>query len=611
MKRKKSPLHSKPNLVDRRLQIFLLVAIGVFCILVFRLWTIQIYQNEKYVKLSERNFYREVPVLSERGRILDRNGWVLASDENFWDVWIPIAKRSGGKNIVTKDVKTSLELLSDILDESYALLESKYTNGKRDLHYKQNRVRVAARISWQYYVAIRERTIEFPSKAMVFTQPVPTRRYWFEESAAHILGYTGEINKPELETRARQGYKSGDRIGRTGIERQYEPLLRGIDGVNKVIVDKYEIQQGQATPKELAKPGSDVVLHLDKDLQQAAEMILGVSEGVIIASDPRNGAILAMANYPRFNPHRPSDYMKDKTQPLFHKAVAGSFEPGSVFKVFELLALLENEDMLVNPNDSVYCPGVFTLGGIPWRCHQKGGHGHLDMYGAVAKSCNVYFYTKISQLGIDRLYPWISEFGFNRLTGIDLPNENREPFPTKATVSPWVPGYTVNVSIGQGDVLLSPIQVTTALNSIANRGTVYQPQLAHKILSSDERVMQVFEPKVAHQIEASTKTWDIIHKSMWDVVNAGGTGRRIIQPDDDFEIAGKTGTAQTSIGELTHAWFVCFAPYDEPEIAITVITELAGHGGEQAAPLARQLLDVYFGRLQLEDLMSDQLAARL
>ncbi|MDP8246112.1 MAG: penicillin-binding protein 2 [Candidatus Hinthialibacter antarcticus] len=602
MKRKKSPLHSKPNLVDRRLQIFLLVAIGAFCILVFRLWTIQIYQNEKYVKLSERNFYREVPVLSERGRILDRNGWVLASDENFWDVWIPIAKRSGGKNVVTPNVKRSLELLSDILDESYAVLESKYTNGKRNYHYKQNRVRVASRISWQYYVSIRERTIEFPSKAMVFTQPVPTRRYWFEESASHILGYTGEINKRELESRERQGYKSGDRIGRTGIERQYELLLRGIDGVNKVIVDKYEIQQGQAKPKELAKPGSDVVLNLDKDLQQAAEMILGVSEGIIIASDPRNGAILAMANYPRFNPHRPGDYMNDKDQPLFHKAVAGSFEPGSVFKVFETLALLEADGYYLNPNDTVYCPGVFTYPGGASRCHKREGHGHLNMYGAVAKSCNVYFYTKITQLGFERLYPWMAEFGLNRLTNIDLPNERIEPFPT-----PKYFGDMVNISIGQGDLLLTPIQVATALNAIANRGTVYQPQLAQKILAPDERVMQVFEPKVAHQIDASTETWDIIHQSMWDVVNAGGTGRRIIKDDDNFEIAAKTGTAQTSIGDLTHAWFVCFAPYDNPEITITVITELAGHGGEQAAPLARQLLDVYFGRLNVEDLMSEPL----
>ncbi len=606
MKRKKSPLHSKPNLVDRRLQVFLLLVIGVLCILVFRLWTIQIYQNEKYVKLSERNFYREVPVLSERGRILDRNGWVLASDENYWDVWIPIAKRSGGKNVVVPEVKMSLELLSDILDEPYSSLEAKYTNGRRDIHYKQNRVRVATRIPWQYYVAIRERTIEFPSKAMVFTQPAPTRRYWFEETAAHILGYTSEINKRELAARTKMGYKSGDRIGRTGIERQYELLLRGIDGVNQVIVDKYEIQQGQATPKELAKPGSDVVLHLDKDLQQAAEMILGVSDGVMIATDPRNGAVLAMASNPRFNPHHPSAYMNDPKQPLFHKAVSGFYEPGSVFKVFETLALLETEGFHVNPTDTVFCSGVFTLGGNPWRCHKREGHGHLDMYGAVAKSCNVYFYTKISQLGFDRLYPWLSEFGFNRLTNIDLPNEKIEPFPT-----PKYKGDTINMSIGQGDVLLSPIQVATALNAIANRGTVYQPQLAHKILAPDEQVLQVFKPKVAHQIEAATKTWDIIHQSMWDVVNAGGTGRRILMPDDDFEIAGKTGTAQTSIGDLTHAWFVCFAPYDEPEIAITIITELAGHGGEQAAPLARQLLDVYFGRLGLEDLMNEQLAARL
>ncbi|MBZ0258183.1 hypothetical protein K8I31_19110, partial [bacterium] len=363
--------------------------------------------------------------------------------------------------------------------------------------------------------------------------------------AAHILGYTGEINRQELTAREHMGYKPGDRIGKTGIERQYEYYLRGIDGVNKVIVDKYEIQQGLAKPKDLAKPGSDVVLNIDKDLQQAAEMILGVSKGVMIATDPRNGAVLAMASYPRYNPHRPGDYMNDKEQPLFHKAVAGSYEPGSVFKVFELLALLEDESSHVSPNDTVFCPGYFNIGSWIWRCHQKGGHGHLDMYGAIAKSCNVYFYTKISQLGFDHLFPWVADFGFNRLTGIDLPNENYVPFPTRATKKVWVPGDTVNISIGQGDVLLTPIQVATALNAIANRGTVYQPQLAHEILAPDEHVLQVFEPKVNHQIEAATETWDVIHQAMWDVVNAGGTGRRIKYADDDFEFAGKTGTAQT------------------------------------------------------------------
>lgn len=602
MRKKKFPLHTKPKLVDRRLQLFVLGAIGVFCVLVFKLWTIQIYQQEKYEQHAKKNILRPIDILSERGRILDRNGKVLASDENFWDVWIPIKRtvRENGvyKNVISPSVKESLDILSDILNESNETLENRYAFGKRDSNYKQNRVRVASRIGWPQYVAIRERTIEFPPEAMVYTNPVPTRRYWYGEAGAHMLGYTGEVSARELQNPLYQTYRPGDRIGKTGIERQYETFLRGKDGVKIVQVDSNEVQQGQPVAITEAVPGHDVVLNIDKDLQQAAEAIMGASNGVMIAADPRDGAILAMAVSPRFNPQKPYEYMNASNNALFDKAIRGSFEPGSVFKVFEVLPLLE--ELKIDPTHTIFCGGVFTFGGNPWRCHQSGGHGHINMYEAVSKSCNVYFYDTVRRIGIERFYPWMVELGFDRPTGVDLPNEQIRRFPT-ATRQNWYPGDTINLSIGQGFLVLTPLQITTGLCAIANRGTVYQPQVARAIKKPQtDAVVQEFQPVVVNEIQCATETWDVLHQSMWNVVNAGGTGRRIVDPE--IEIAGKSGTAQVAGTDETHAWFVCFAPYDEPEIAIACIVERAGHGGEVAAPKIKQLIDFYFGRIELADL---------
>ena len=339
-------------------------------------------------------------------------------------------------------------------------------------------------------------------------------------------------------------------------------------------------------------------------------MILGGSRGVIIAQDPRNGAIRAMASSPRFDPNHYARALQQSSsnpeRPLYHRAVKGTYPPGSVFKCFELLPILE--DLKLSPYRSEYCSGRFPMTGQ--RCHKRTGHGHMNMFAAVQKSCDVYFYSVIgTKLGIDRLAVWANEFGLNGNTGIDLPQESTVPFPSRANRRYWYPGDTVNLSIGQGVMLLTPLQISNGMCAIANRGTVYKPKIAKEVRSPDGALIRTIEPEIAGKIEASTKSWDIVHRALWEVMyEPSGTGRHIITRQDreeKFILGGKTGTAEAPPkNSPTHAWFVLYAGENGvPEIVITVLVERGGHGGEHASPLAKKLLEVYRNRVGLEDLV--------
>ncbi len=604
MKRRKKIMFMKSSKTDLRLQVLLIFFVGVFSVLVFRLWTIQVYRQEEYKNRSERNYYRHITVPSKRGMILDSELKPLAMDTDFWNVWIPIETQKG-KRIVTDEIKTTLSLLSQILDEpyKYEILERNYRMNPRDTYYKQNRVCVAKSINRRKYFAINARQIEFPKEAMIFTEAVPTRWYGEHPIASHVLGYTTEINERELKMKRYKGYSPGDRIGVSGIEWKYESYLRGEDGVNRIIVNKYEIQQGRPVEEKPAIPGNNVVLNIDADLQSASEDILKTSRGVIIVANPKDNSILAMASSPTFNPNYFSrdfrKYTEDTSRPLLNRAISGTYPPGSVLKVFEVFALME--ELKISSKHTEYCPGFFSLGGSrPQRCWKREGHGTVSLIDAVSVSCDVFFYKTVHDLGIERLYPWMCDFGFNDKTGIDLRNELNVPFPSPNTIYPWYPGYTINTSIGQGDVCLTPIQISTALCAIANGGTIYPPRVAKKVVSPDGTVIKTFDPVPAGKIEASTKTWEAARKGMWEVVNRKwqGTGRRVKR--DDIELAGKTGTAQSN-REDPHAWFVCYGPFEDPSISITILIEYGGHGGEDASPLVHRLLDVYLGHDKSKD----------
>ncbi len=591
-----------------------------FVFLVFRLWTIQIYQNEKFKNIAQDNYQRRVVVPSQRGKIRDRYGYILAEDVNFWDVWIPFKRNSRGERIVTKEIDTTLQILSGILERPYNTLVHRYKTVPTDINYKHLRVCIEERIPFNKYIAILERKNEFPDEAMVFTVEMPTRSYRYGDLAAHVLGYTRKIGPKELQQKRYEGYSHRDRIGKSGIEDEYEEFLRGQDGINLIYVDKHEIQRGGAVEVKKAISGNDVFLTIDYKLQQAAELVLGASRGAIIVSNPNDNSILALASSPRYDPNyritHNSQYITDPDHPLYHRAIASWYPPGSVFKPFELFALLE--DLNIDPDDTVYCPGRFSLpGGPTWRCHKLAGHGKMDMINALARSCDVYFYEMVgNRLGMEQLAAWAINFGFNDITGIDIPGEKNYPFPFRIINGK---GDKINLSIGQGRLVLTPLQINTALTAIVNRGMLFKPRVSQRIEFVDpNKPDKTFESQLAGTIEATSETFSLVHKAMYEVCNnlVNGTGRRIYdqdpdQPwryvqDEDFIVAGKTGTAQTASlesGHPSHAWFVCFGPFEDPEIVITVLVENGGHGGDVAAPMAKKIIEVYRGDVELQDLV--------
>jgi penicillin-binding protein 2 len=301
-----------------------------------------------------------------------------------------------------------------------------------------------------------------------------------------------------------------------------------------------------------------------------------------------------MASNPRYNPNNISrdlpGYLSDPAKPMYHRAAMGLYEPGSVIKIFESFALMEELGYSADHTES--CMGQYIYGDMKIHCHKRAGHGSISLTNAVKLSCNIFFYKSVRELGATRLHYWMTKFGFNEKTGIDLPHEYSKPYPL-----PRRTADLIQLSIGQLDLNLNALQIQTALCAIANGGKLYKPRIAKKILPPEvldpnaEAVIEFMPEEKLPPLDAAPKTFETIRQSMWEVVNNVGTGRRV--KNSDFVLAGKTGTAQTSFPGKTHAWFVCYGPYEDPTIAITVLAEHSGHGGEVASPLIVPILEEY------------------
>ncbi len=576
------------------------VGIGICLIvsvLVFRLWSLQFLEGEQYVRQSIANYEESVKIPSMRGRILDRNFNVLAEDRPdynlFFDKSLCPDKEQQDALLVT---------LSEITGYSEGFLRSKIAGSIPDL--KGRRLLLQA-VPFHTMVAVSERALELPGIVM---ESVPGRHWLHDDLAAHVLGYVSEIDSERLKQLQDQGYRMGDRIGRSGIESSYESWLRGRDGQQIVQLDSFRRLREVLRVESPAERGSDIILNLDLRLQRKAEEVLGASVGVLIAMDPRNGAVLCMAGSPRYNPNTyrrdAGRLSNDTSHPLTHRAIAGLYPPGSVFKIFESFGLLE--EGIINQNSREFCPGYFSLGQNQiWRCWRKYGHGNVGIVEALRISCDVFFYKSGKELGITKMARWAENFHLGMKTGIDIPYEKWVPFPSKLTKRPWYAGYTINTAIGQGDVLVTPMQLGVAVSAIANGGTIYAPRVAAGVVhsTSGETWIEPFPPKVTGTIKASPKTWDLVRRGMWEVVNAdNGTGRRcqIV----GFPMMGKTGTAEKPPLE-PHAWYVCFGPVSPPvgdagldkdnipEIVVVFLLEHGGHGGESASPVVKDFLEFY------------------
>ncbi len=600
-------LRNGPEPADflRKLKIVVALLLIIFSALVMRLWYLQIIKSEILKQKSENNSVRLLKIQPLRGLIKDRNGIVLVDNRPSFDVLYMPNKG--------KDHAIVIEKLENMYKSRSMELSDDQPFPKKVRPYLP--VKLEKDVSMEKVAIVETNALSLPG---VFVDVSPVRLYLVGEMMAPIIGYTGEVSKEELE-KPNNEYVSGDVLGKQGVEKYLDQYIRGKRGAELVEVNAYdkEIKNlGRVEPV----PGHNVVLTIDADIQKAAWDAFAGKPGAAVALDPRDGSVLAMVSSPSFDPNLFNSGIPyglwDKMQsnplnPLSNKSISGQYPPGSTYKLIVAAAALE--EGIITPEQKIFCKGSFELGNRSYRCWKSKGHGYVDLHKAIVESCDVYFYTVGKMLGVDKIAKYAKLFGLGEVTGIDLHHEKRGLVPTKEwklgkTKETWLAGETISISIGQGFNLVTPLQLVNAYSAFANGGTLWRPYLIKRIELTDGSLHKEFLPKKKSYLTLSKKTIDILGSALWGVVNEeGGTGSAARRLNAD--VCGKTGTSQViglpqgdkarrdkkiSAFQRDHALFVCFAPLKNPEIAIVVIAENAGHGGSAAAPIARKMLDAYF-----------------
>jgi len=573
----------------------------MFFILLARLWYLQIIDSGRLQELSESNRLRFVPVAASRGSLFDRNGKVLVTNTPSFSV-----------AVIPQDVKDKdllLTRLSKYLGIDRDELQRRWDKGKGRAKYMP--VILAAGISRDQLEFLEENRLRLPGLDI---EMKPVREYPFGQMAAHLFGYLGEVTDEELGRKGFEDYNPGDYTGKNGIERSWEGDLHGADGGRQIEVDargRFLRTVAETSPTI----GNSVVLTIDNELQKSAEQAFGDKAGAAVVLDVNSGEVLAFASNPGFDPSlftgkmsasQWQSYLDDKRHPLENKALKGQYPPGSTFKIITALAALE--EGIVDPNTTVTCKGSYTIGETTFKCWQKHGHGVVNLKQALKESCDVYFYQLGEKLGVDRIARYAREYGLGSPLGIGLDNEKAGLVPTaewkeKKYKKKWYRGETLPVSIGQGYVLATPIQLASMVAAVANEGTLYRPHLVKKVVDPDGKVLKEFSPQVIRKISNKPENFRAVKEGLLAVVNEpGGTGgaSRLYE----VKVAGKTGTSQvvklrdskggTPYEFRDHALFVAFAPFDKPEVAVAVVIEHGEHGGAAAAPIAGRIMRTYF-----------------
>ena len=594
-----------PNEFRRRLAFALAGVIALFALTFVRLWYLQVSEGEQYRSLSDNNRIRLRRVRATRGTILDRHGNIVVDNRPSFDlVLVPEDAR---------DVPATIAALARLLGPEVGDLNAIVAAARNRPPFED--VILVRDLDWERIVKIETHQFELPG---VSVQVGPRRTYPFGQMAAHLLGYVGEVNQSEMETR--RGYHMGDLIGKAGAERYWEDYLRGIDGGQQVEVDAVG-RKLRVLSEVDETPGNSLVLTLDRDLQQTAEDAMQGRDGAVVALDARTGEVLAMVSRPAFDPNvfargiRLPEWkalVEDRKRPLNSKSVQGTYPPGSTFKVVMAAAALE--EGVITPFTTIHCGGGLFFGNRTFRCWRPQGHGSVNVHEALVRSCDVFFYQVGQRLGIDSIAEYAHRFGLGAPTGITLDHESGGIIPSSAWKrqrfgEPWYPGETLSVAIGQGYVTTTPLQMASVIATVANGGVVYRPKFVKRIEATDGATMLEESPEVVRDVGFKKSTLLQIREALSDVVNSSrGTGSNARLPG--IEVGGKTGTAQASRAggdkvktqkgwereKRDHAWFIAFAPVNNPEIAIAVLAEHAGeHGGTAAAPIARKVLARYFG----------------
>jgi len=605
---------SNRQLIQQRLALFYIPVILVFLVLAARLWQLQILQGNEYALKAEQNRIRTIQVVAPRGTILDRYNHPLVENRPSFNILLyreAIKDDSGTTNFI-------IEKLGVRPEDLVARLRRNKSSGL----YQPIVIKEDVGIDDISVVEAHKR-----DRPEIQLGPEPRRLYRYGSLAAHVLGYVGEISEDELLSNAFPDSKTGDLVGKSGVERMYNACMTGQDGRRQVLVDSLGREMGLLEEIDSAV-GGELWLTIDLELQTVAESLLAGKVGAILAMDPRNGEILAMASAPSFDPNNFSTriseqdwnlLINDPNRPLQNRSIQNSYSPGSVFKLVMAEAALE--EGLVGENTRVHCGGAAMFYNRLFHCHIKQGHGSLDLQTAITKSCNIFFYEMGRRMGISKIAQHAHALGLGERTGIDLPGERNGVLPSpewkmQTRGSKWFAGETISVAIGQGAVSTTPLQVLRAVSAIAMDGKFVTPH----VLLRAERAQEDPAQWPVSRVSLDPDSAQMIRQGMWSSVNNWGTSHNAAIPG--LDICGKTGTVQIISIENKkavqrdpslvedHSWFTGFASRDNPEIAVVVFLEHGGRGGIAAAPLAKELFRTYFARKGRPELLTQLTGAR-
>jgi penicillin-binding protein 2 len=573
----------------------------VLIVYLVRAYDLQINQKKYFEEQAESNRMRVVAVPTSRGIIFDRHGVPLVNNVPSFNLYAVYGDMPDPEKVLTR-------LSEWVAIDEFPRFRKEFLE-KKDPH---GMMKVKENLSLAEIAKVEGHPLDLPGIRITAEL---RRNAVYGTLAAHSVGYVGEVSRAQLTSGRYQNFRQGDRVGQFGIEQSYDPLIRGVPGQKWIEVNA--IGQ-ELNILRVNKPveGDDIFLTLDLNLQKIAEEALGEEKGSIVAMDPNNGEILALVSRPAFNPNDLSEgtsaatllpLINDKRRPLMNRAIQGQYPPGSTFKIIMGAALLETKE--ASPDTSIQCNGFLQFGNRAFRDWKKGGHGSVNFRRSLVESCDVYYYQMGNRMGVDTIAKFSNFFGLGIRTGLPLASEKAGLIPSTAwkqrvLKQPWYAGETLSVSIGQGYVLVTPLQMAAMISTVANEGTLYTPTLLLKSRSRKTGTDHSPPPAKGTKLPISKETFGTLKSALADVVGTpGGTAfgsRSAVIP-----FAGKTGTAQVVVmkqgnvkTKLTketsdHAWFVAYAPVENPKIALVVLVEHGGHGGSTAAPLAKRLIEAY------------------
>jgi penicillin-binding protein 2 len=604
----KPPLRDDTRFAAGKIAVFQYATVVIFLFLISGFWRLQVQNPEFYGERAQQNSIKSVPIPGPRGRILDRDGRVIVDNHSSFSL---LLARESAK-------EEHLRPIAQGLDLDYSDLLARVQRVRNEPKYRP--VVIKDELSPADLSFVDSHHDYFPELVKIQAQ---RRLYPQDGMLAHVIGYTGEISEQDLDEPEFAKYNQGDVVGKVGIEKQYNDSLTGVDGQRQVVVDnRGQVRQTLATKK--AVEGKDLQLTIDLDVQTVAELAMQGKNGSVVALDPRSGEVLAMVSRPTFDPNKFAVRIKSKDwkeildnpeHPMLNRAIQAELAPGSTFKPIVALAGLSTGT--VDDKWTTHCTGGVALYGRYQHCWvSPKGHGTLSMHGGIVHSCDVYFYTLGSKLGIDNLSFYGDLVGFGQTTGIDLPHERAGLMPSEKWKlryyrTKWYAGETPSVAIGQGALTVTPLQLARAIGGIAVGGKWYQPHMVKKPLDQVKMVEWALNPE-------HVKT---VVDGMFGVVNEGGTGVRAALPH--IEVCGKTGTSQLASNDYVkpagggedmrdNAWFVGFAPRDNPEIVVVALFEHGGHG-QFAAAIVRDVIKAHFDKkervTQLQQIQNRTVAA--